>query len=172
MKNTKSACFIGHRTIPKTQETEQKIYNTIEKLITTKQVNTFYFGSKSQFNDLCYEQVTKLKKIYPHIKRIYLRAEYPVISKDYEDYLLEQYEETEFPQTVLGAGKVSYIKRNYEMINRSDFCVIYYDKTFAPANRTSGTELALDYAVKKQKQVINLAQNQNHRLNRWFAPPL
>ena len=152
------ACFIGHRTIPESQEMKQKIYNTIEKLVSAKQVDTFYFGSKSRFNSLCYEQVTKLKEKYPHIKRIYLRAEYPVISQEYETYLLSQYEGTEFPKCVLGAGKASYIKRNVEMVNRSDICIVYYKEALASPSRKSGTKLALDYAVKKQKQVINLAE--------------
>ena len=65
------------------------------------------------------------------------------------------------------AGKASYVERNQEMINKSDFCVIYYDENYLPPRRKnsrrdlfhyqpkSGTAVAYDYAVKKKKKIIN-----------------
>ncbi|MGN1316911.1 MAG: hypothetical protein ACI4VW_07615 [Acutalibacteraceae bacterium] len=50
------------------------------------------------------------------------------------------------------------MKRNYEMIDKSHFCIVYYDKANIPTNRKSGTKIALDYAIKKQKQIIALPQ--------------
>ena len=57
----------------------------------------FLFGSKSRFDDLCYEAVTELKKKYVHIQRIYVRAEFPYIDESYKSYLLKGYEETYYP---------------------------------------------------------------------------
>ena len=90
---THTACFIGHRTINETEELKSKIIEIIEKLIVDENVDTFLFGSKSRFNSLCQEAVTKMKEKHPHIKRIYVRAEYPYISDDYKKYLLENYED-------------------------------------------------------------------------------
>lgn len=117
----------------------------------TEKINTFLFGSKSQFNDFCLEIVTKLKQKYPHIKRIYVRAEYPYISEHYKNYLLQSYEETYYPEKIIGSGKAVYIMRNYEMINNSRFCLVYYDERNAPKGAKSGTKIALDYAIKKRK---------------------
>ena len=154
--NKNTCCFLGHRTINETNELKLKLVEIIEKLIIEKQVNAFLFGSKSQFNSLCQETVTELKEKYPHIKRIYVRAEYPHISEHYRNYLLESYEDTYYPEKILNSGKASYIERNYEMIDNSDYCIVYYDEKNAPATRKSGTKIALDYAIKKRKKIISI----------------
>lgn len=143
-------CFIGHRTIIETDEMKKRLLNEIENLIKDKNVDTFLFGSKSQFDSLCLELVTNMKEKYPHIMRIYIRAEYPVISEDFKEYLLKSYDETYFPEKIIGAGKASYVKRNYEMIDKSNYCVFYYMQL----NRKSGTKIALDYAIKREKKII------------------
>lgn len=151
-----TCCFFGHRTINETEELKERLREIVEKLIVEKRVDTFLFGSKSRFNDLCHEIVTQEKEKHPHIKRIYVRAEFPDISERYKAYLLERYEDTYYPDEVIGAGRAAYVKRNDEMINNSRFCVVYYDKSHAPTARKSGTKTALDYAVKQGKHVIEL----------------
>ena len=149
-----TCCFLGHRKIIETKELIQELTETIKKLITDKDVDTFLFGSKSSFDDLCLEIVTKLKEDHPHIKRVYVRAEYPDISDDYKAYLLKRYEQTYYPADVLGAGKAVYIERNYEMINKSRYCIFYYDEKCAPTARKSGCKLALEYARKQHKEIM------------------
>ena len=151
-----TCCFIGHRTINETEELKSKLYETIEKLIVENSIDTFLFGSRSRFNDLCHEIVTQIKEKYPHIKRIYVRAEYPDINEKYTNYLLEFYEDTYYPEKIIGAGKVAYVERNYEMINKSHFCIFYYDEQNAPTIRKSGTKIAFDYAVKQKKEIIRI----------------
>ena len=147
-------CFLGHREICETEELRSQLYGAIKALIINEKVDTFLFGSKSQFNNLCYTLVTELKGEYPHIKRIYVRAEFPVIREDYRAYLLECYEDTYYPEKMIGAGRSVYIKRNVEMIDRSSFCVFYYDETYIPKGRKSGTKIALDYAIKHKKVIF------------------
>ena len=166
--DNKVCCFVGHRKIAKSSELREKILNTIENLIVNENVNSFFFGSKSEFDDYCYEIVTELKEKYPHIKRVYVRSAFQHIPDWYEDSLLEHYEDTYFPEHMENAGKASYVERNQEMINKSDFCVVYYDENYAPPRRRnsrrdltdyqpkSGTRLAYDYAVKKGKEIINM----------------
>ena len=152
----KTCCFFGHRTINETDELRERLSEIIEKLIIENSVDTFLFGSKSRFNSLCLELVTKIKEKYPHIKRVYVRAEYPYINEDYKQYLLESYEDTYYPEKILGSGRASYIERNYEMIDNSNYCIVYYDESTAPTIRKSGTKIALDYAIKKGKEIINI----------------
>lgn len=148
-----TCCFLGHREISETQELKLRLYCIIEKLI-NQDVDTFLFGSKSHFDSLCYEVVCALKEKYPHIKRIYVRAEFPEINSNYEDYLSERYEVSYFPDTLHGAGRSIYIKRNQEMINQSDFCIFYCIEGYSPSNRKSGTKSALEYARRKGKEII------------------
>ena len=161
MGTDKACCFFGHRKIDKTPELIERLTREIETLITEKEVSIFYFGSKSVFDDLCHKTVSELKGKYPHIKRVYVRSAFQHIPDWYEDSLLKHYEDTYFPEHMEKAGRASYVERNQEMINKSDFCIVYYDENYAPPRRKnskrdlfdyqpkSGTKVALDYAIKK-----------------------
>ena len=163
-----TCCFFGHRKIEVTDELVNRLQEVVEDLITGKKVNTFLFGSKSQFDKLCLSVVTEFKKKYPHIRRIYVRAEFPYISEDYTSYLLKSYDHTYYPEMMVNAGKAVYVERNCEMIDNSSYCVIYYDENYMPPRRkickrdlfdyqpNSGTKRAYDYAVKKGLKIVNL----------------
>lgn len=165
------ATFIGHRKIQNSELLTEQIKRTVLNLIDEKQVDTFLFGSKSDFNSLCLEVVTELQKERPQIRRIYVRAEYPYISKDYEDYLLESYDATYIPENVINAGKAAYVERNYHMIDKADLCIFYYDENYKPPLKPatrgritreqpkSGTKVAYEYAIRQQKEIINLSAN-------------
>ena len=159
---THTACFIGHRTINETEDLKSKLNEIIEKLIVDENVDTFLFGSKSRFNSLCLELVTKIKEKYPHIKRVYVRAEYPYISERYKNYLLKIYEDTYYPEKIINSGRAAYVERNYEMIDNSRFCIVYYDETNAPTTRKSGTMVAFDYAIKIQKCIIMFSAEEHN----------
>ena len=154
-KTGNTCCFFGHRTINETKELKEKLCDVIENLIVNEKVDTFLFGSKSRFDSLCLELVTKIKEKHPHIKRVYVRAEYPVIDESYLAYLLKSYENTYYPKKLVGAGRAVYVERNCEMIDHSRFCVVYYDKAHTPAKRKSGTKLAYDYAAKRDRVILN-----------------
>ncbi|MBR4296515.1 MAG: hypothetical protein IKT56_06760 [Clostridia bacterium] len=149
-----TCCFLGHGTINETEKLKIELCETIERLIIQEKVDTFLFGSKSRFDSLCLELVTKIKEKYPHIKRIYVRAEFPFINESYTAYLLKSYDQTYYPQNILDSGRAAYVERNFEMINNSHFCVFYCDDGNAPTTRKSGTKIALDYALKQGKEVI------------------
>jgi uncharacterized phage-like protein YoqJ len=151
-----TCCFFGHRFINDTIELRENVRQIVERLIVEERVDTFLFGSKSQFDSLCLECVTELKEKYPHIKRIYVRAEYQYINDEYKKYLLNSYDDTYFPEKLSNAGRAVYVERNCEMINRSDFCVIYYNVENVPTTRKSGTKIALEYALKHKKKIIQL----------------
>lgn len=150
-------CFFGHRKIEKTDSIKNTVRTAVKNLIENNGVDTFLFGSKSQFNTLCYEIVTELKSKYPQIQRIYIRAEFPYIDNSYRNYLLKHFEDTYYPEKIIGSGKAVYIERNYEMINKSKYCIVYYDEHYTPLKikkpnkhkPKSGTKIAYEYAVKR-----------------------
>lgn len=151
-------CFIGHRTIEKDEKLIFLLRKTIVTLI-KKGASTFLFGSMSEFDNLSWQMVTELKKEYPYIKRVYVRSSYQYIDKSYEEYLLKFYEETYFPPKLKNAGKCRYVERNYEMIDYCSYCVFYYNKNYIPqSKRNSGTKIAYNYAIKKNKEIINLSK--------------
>lgn len=158
-------CVIGHRFIKRTEELIQRLTELFIDLIENRKVSVFLFGSRSQFNDLCLEVITELRKRYPDINRVYVRAEY-----DYDDetmaYLLKYYEETYYCPEIKNAKSKAYVIRNRHMIDKSDICVFYYNGTDVILKRAtkkvkahlvnSGTKLALDYAKDKNKEIINV----------------
>ena len=156
MNTDRTCCFIGHRDVAATLELSKKLYVIIEMLITEKHIDTFIFGSKSSFDELCRKTVTEIKEKHPHIRRIYARAEHPFIDDSYKAYLLQFYDDTYFPAHMLSAGRASYVERNLHMIDNSRVCVVYYDSDYTPSNRKSGTKIAFDYAVKRKRTIINI----------------
>ncbi len=162
------ACFIGHRTVENQEELLGLLKETVISLLAAG-VTVFLFGSMSDFDRLSRQVVSELKKEYPAIRRVYVRAAFQHIGEDYERHLLESCEETYFPAKLERAGRSSYVERNYEMIDHADYCVFYYNKEYLPPEkrarktellppkkRNSGTKIAYDYAVKKKKEIINL----------------
>ena len=88
----KTCCFIGHRFVNYSEDLHNKIKSVIKSLLENG-VYRFLFGSKSQFTDICAEIASELKKEYPFLIRVYVRAEYEYIDKDYESYLLKRFDE-------------------------------------------------------------------------------
>lgn len=151
-----TCCFIGHRDINETEQLKSSLIGIIEKMILNENVDTFLFGSKSDFNSLCLDIVTETKEKYPNIKRVYVRSQYPCVEGDYLDYLLTFYDDTYYPERIKRAGKSVYVERNYEMIDNSRFCVFYYKPKNILATRKSGTKIAYEYAVKNKKEIFIL----------------
>ena len=172
MSIEKTACFFGHRKIEASDGLKTILYEEIEKLITVDGIVTFLFGSKSQFDNLCYKIVTELKSKCPDIRRIYVRAESEFIegegSRAYREGLMEMYEDTYYPESASGVGKAVYVKRNQHMIDKSSVCIVYYDENYLPARRkqsrrnltdyqpSSGTGVAYKYAERKKRRIINV----------------
>ena len=139
MEKHKTCSFIGHREIDENNKLKQKIKECIEDLIIKCNVQTFLFGSRSNFNNLCHEIVTELKEKYPSIKRICytcksegctLESEKREYEKLYSNFFRREvhliaYEEEFEHKTKYTAGKASYIERNQAMISDSDFCVLF-----------------------------------------------
>lgn len=156
--------FIGHRKLPKNHDLYLRLKEIISELIDNESADTFLFGSKSAFDDLCLKVVTEIKSIRPNIKRIYVRSSYPHIDEDYESYLLEYYDETYIPEKVIKAGRAAYAERNFHMIDKADLCIFYYNKDYEPPIKPttlkqlfpyqpkSGTKVAYEYATLKKKR--------------------
>ena len=178
----KTCCFIGHRKIEITEKLVLTIRNIIQRLIKDEKVNTFAFGSRSEFNDLCYGIVTELKKEFSGLERVYmtcrsetciLENERQELEKIYSNVLKREvhfhgYEKEIQHKTKYISGRASYIERNQALIDMSDFCIFYFDKNYLPPKRkiskrfvclyqsNSGTAIAYKYAKQKKKHIINV----------------
>ena len=169
--------FFGHRKIKYSEDLKKKVETIIEDMIKRYGVTTFLFGSRSEFDDLCHHIVTELQKNNPQIKRIMYtcRSEYAVKKEEKEEkekswsellhreVKLKDYDGGMMSDRLWTAGKASYVERNQDMINASDYCIFYYNPYYQPPRRKyskrsvgdyqpkSGTQLALDYAYQKKR---------------------
>ena len=174
METRKNACsFFGHRNTKATPALIEKLQELIVFLVKKKGVEWFLFGSRSSFDDLCLEAVTRVQKEYPHIKRIDVRTRYPHLHDIYMKLTLQHYDDSVLPSGVENAGRASYVERNQAMIDASNYCIFYYNPEYLPPERRerkrnirtyqpkSGTRIAYEYAIRKKQngqllEVFNL----------------
>lgn len=177
----KTVCFIGHRTVDNAEQVKTKLFDTLSALISNG-ADTFLFGSRSDFDTLCWEVVTELQEQFPHLKRISYNAPHETAftskeerescEKFFSQMTKREVHYTDYEEAVsstksIKANKNAYIMRNQEMIDNSDVCVFYYNKDYLPPRRKaqnkflpdyqpkSGTAIAYAYAVQKKKQIYN-----------------
>ena len=172
----KVCSFFGHRKIEKTEQLVAKLDELLEMLIIQKGVTTFLFGSRSEFDSLCHERVTLLQTKYPEIKRIMhtCRSEYACPKEEKEEreriaravtkreIIYQDYDGEVQSDRVYNAGRASYVERNQEMIDASDYCIFYYNSEYQPPKRKyskrsvgeyqpkSGTALSFEYANQRK----------------------
>ena len=156
----KTCSFFGHRDTPQTEELKQKVRETVERLIVEEGVDTFLFGSRSKFDELCHIVVTELKEKYPHIQRIAYLCKHEtaclvgaamVLKQQIKeltgrDVYVSEYEDIKRSDRVNSAGRASYVERNYWMVDNSDCAVFNLDVSCQVKNRKSGTIIAYLYA--------------------------
>ena len=160
----KACSFFGHRDTPQTEELKEKVREIVERLIIEEGVDTFLFGSRSKFDELCHMVVTELKEKYPHIQRIaYLcKHESGCLAGEGEkeqcrikeltgrDVYVREFEDIKRSSRVNSAGRASYVERNYWMVDESDIIVFKLLKHDMNLNK-SGTFFAHNYAKGKKK---------------------
>ena len=85
-----------------------------------------------------------------------------------KDIHIKQIHMEEDAGKLVHAGKASYVVRNKEMIDKSNFCIFYYDENYLPPRRgksndalihyqpKSGTAIAYEYAIKYKIIIINM----------------
>lgn len=164
--NMITCSFFGHRDTPDTKEMREKVRKTVEYLIVENGVDTFLFGSRSTFDMLCHIVVTQLKQKYPYIIRAaYLckhetvclvgkgaQTQHSLKQLTGQDVYCGEYEEVKRCEKVDMAGRACYVERNQWMIDDSNFVIVHLDET-KERKRVSGSELAYQYAKKKDRKI-------------------
>ena len=167
----KACSFFGHRDTPQTEELKEKVREVVERLIVEEGVDTFLFGSRSKFDELCHMVVTELKEKYPHIQRIAYLCKHEcgcLVGAGMEqkrrikeltgrDVYVPEYEDIKKSDRVNSAGRASYVERNQWIIDDSFFSVFFYNERYKRTK--SGIKFVWMYAKNKQnfeKRIFNL----------------
>ena len=150
----KACSFFGHRDTPQTDELKHKVRETVERLIVEERVDTFLFGSRSKFDELCHMVVTELKEKYPHIRRVAYLCKHEagclvgagmdltqkIKRVTGRDVYVAEYEEIKKSDRVNSAGRAAYVERNQLMLDDSEFAILYFNIQEAKKTK-SGTYL-------------------------------
>lgn len=139
-----SCTFIGHSDC--TPEIKVRLYSSIERLIKEYNVTTFYVGTHGKFDYYAYIILCELEKNYDI--NILVVLAYLNNIPDYFDRT-----KTVFPESVEKAPpKYAIIRRNYYMIEKSQFMICYIDDNF------SNSYKFIKNAVSKKINIINLGK--------------
>ena len=144
--------FFGHRDVEITDELTEKTTKEIEQVI-VEGCRTFYFGGYSDFDDLCYKIVTKIKAENPNLelKRVYCVSQEKYLRKKVRYFNKEDYDDVVYLMPSFEGWYKSIYFRNCAMIDDSDLVIFYCEE-----NPNSGAYKAYKYAIKSKKKVINL----------------
>lgn len=155
-KRFKTVCFTGHRNIPPDERKliAKKLEQTVKKLI---EMGYVYFGTGGAlgFDTIAAQTVLKMKMKYPHIRLILvLPCQTQADKWSNEDKKI--YYDIKFKADKSVCISQTYtneclFKRNRHLVDNSNLCVCYYK------HNKGGTAYTVNYAISKQKLVINIA---------------
>ena len=152
-----TVAFFGHRYIDNPFRIEERLEEHIYRLLTEKEYVDFLVGRDGEFDQFASSAVLRVRKRYRDdnssliLVLPYARAEYLNNEESYHNY----YSEVEISYEASKAHPKAAIQiRNREMVDRADLilCCIEREK--------GGAWQTVQYAIKQEKTVINLADNE------------
>lgn len=155
MMETFTVSFFGHRTVANITEVEKELKVIIRDLISTKEYVEFLVGRDGEFDQIVSSVIRRCKRIYNDSNSSHVLV-LPYPTADYKnnlDYLKSYYDEIEICANASAAHFKAAIQiRNREMIDRSNLSVFLVER------ESGGAYLTLQYALKQNKEIINLAK--------------
>ena len=153
MEHSKICSFFGHRDV---EITDELYATTTAEILRSVDFGCciFYFGGYGDFDDLCYQIVTKIKEKHPElsIKRVYCVSQERYLRKNTRYFRRENYDDVIYLIPSFEGWYKSIYFRNRAMIDESDTVIFY-----AEERENSGAYKAFKYAKKKKgKRIVNL----------------
>lgn len=146
--------FSGHRIVERPGEIENGLFSLLRPLIRQKEYLDFLVGCSGDFDRMAASCVRQVVREYGEGNAsLILHLPYLTAScRENRDYYLAYYDEIEIYDASAGAHfKAAFEIRNRALVDRSDLLICYLRK------ESGGVFRAVDYAKKRGKQVVNLA---------------
>ena len=142
--------FFGHRKIDVSEALNEKLEQAVKKALEYG-CRTFYFGGYGEFDSLCYQTVSKIKRENPQIeiKLVFCVALEKHLRKKVRYFNSEDYDEIVYLSPSFNGWYKSIYFRNCAMIDRSCYIIFYAEK-----KEESGAYKAFKYASKKKGAVL------------------
>ena len=144
----KTCAFLGNANILDVKGTADKIRQSAVDLITQKQVDTFFVGTKGEFEILAHKIIEQVKCDYPEIKIMLVIAYAQDLEKcsyNFDDFYYP-------PKSELGYKRWGIAKRNEWIIEQTDYIIA--------CNQYQGR--AYNYCEKAQrkgKEIVEIGLN-------------
>ena len=152
---SKKICLFGHRKIlVKIQQLKDNLKLEIEKWVNNG-FKTVLIGTHGQFDALVLSVCNELKKIYLDLKIYVVFTSMASLKKDKNGF--SNIDCFKFVNTCLYPVEEEHFKRkitasNKMMVDESDIVICYVN----PQIKRSGARTAMNYAIKRNRVVINL----------------
>lgn len=146
--------FFGHSSFTPTREYEDKVLDFLEEKLGDCTFDV-YLGNNGAFDAFAYNCCKKYSSKHPNLSLIYVT---PYMTLDFQkkylnDYV-KQYDGIIYPNIEDKPMRFAITYRNRFMIEKSDFVIVYVEHSWG------GAYSAYKYALKKGKQIYNLANFQ------------
>ena len=153
-----TVAFFGHRYIDNPLKVEELLEEQIRKLINEKEYVDFVVGRNGEFDQCVSSTVLRVRKnVRDDNSALVLMLPYPTAEYlNNEEYFHDYYTDVEISYEASKAHPKSAIQiRNREMVDRADFIICYIE------NKEGGAWQTVKYAIGKDKNIINLAEEMN-----------
>ena len=146
--------FVGHGTLHITEELTNNICSTIKNNIKNQERITFYCGGYGDFDNHCSSICRKIKAEYPSCEVVFVTPYITPAQQEKMKYLVDAklYDSTIYPPIENALPRFAITKRNEWMVTEADLIIAYVSHTYGGAYKT------LEYARRKKKTIINLAE--------------
>lgn len=142
--------FCGHSQIADKETIRKHLTEEIHNLLRAG-YRKFYLGGYGDFDNLAAAVLCELKEFYPDIERLLI---IPYLDRPFDT---AEYDGTLYPPLENVPKRFAISKRNEWMTDRSDIVIAYVSHDWGGAAKT------LAYAVRRKKQIINLAESSTRR---------
>ena len=146
--------FVGHSTIYGELDLSVSIEKTILGNASSKDFISFYCGGYGDFDNLCAKTCCGLKNKSLDCEVVFVTPYITEAQQEKIKQMLESkiYDTSIYPPLENVPPKFAITRRNEWMIEQSDLVIAYVKHTHGGAYKT------LEYARRKKKQIINLAE--------------
>ena len=146
--------FCGHSSLYGCGELSEKIEKTIIQNIDKEKTTVFYCGGYGDFDNLCAKICRTVKAKQIDCEVVFVT---PYITQSQQNKMKDmigfgEYDSILYPPLENIPNRYAITKRNEWMINESDLVIAYVEHRFGGAYKT------LEYARRKKKRIINLAE--------------
>ena len=143
--------FCGHSNCLFKDDIKEQLKNIFLSKIIKNPTCKFYLGGYGNFDRLCLRTLKELKNGFPEIDLIFIT---PYLDKNYSKLEFAKYhcDDVIFPPLESVPRKFAILKRNEWMVGEADLVIAYVMYSWGGAAKT------LEYAKRKKKTIINLAE--------------